>query len=498
MRGTDKGTAHSPPELMRIVKPEEYFPEIDAYTEEHGPCRILIGTDQDQFVDRMRERYGDRVVSRDAIRARGVRNPFEIQDGQGYRKGEDVLIDCLLLSRCDHLLKCTSAVGEFALYFEPALPCVAVNLAERRMSVLDSLGIRLKRRLYLMVLNAKGLVYRWHTATWTERTLGRWPREEPLPPLYHDLLCRSGFGNRLTDLWGAVTIASLTHPGAKLAVHWARSGNRYPGFVGRYSTQLFSVEGCDFVARRPRGSLAIESPHDDTRLEERCWVPVSAETRQLVLRSGRNWGNNCPDRLYGERRHYGLADDIGAERLAPAYRVAARGTKPAAEVEAGIPADIEKRVGVHVRLTDKLVDEENAFEMSCDTWRAVEERGMRCIERCIAWSEPFFVCSDDREYRDRLVARIRDMCGDVVTASPRRGEPGLEAIVDFFALSRSLRIVQMTKYSTFSTAAALAGDVPLVNCCPKDSPAGHRIDIWKSVLPALSSAEEALLEELDS
>ena len=123
MRGTDKGTAHSPPELMRIVKPEEYFPEIDAYTEEHGPCRILIGTDQDQFVDRMRERYGDRVVSRDAIRARGVRNPFEIQDGQGYRKGEDVLIDCLLLSRCDHLLKCTSAVGEFALYFEPYKIC---------------------------------------------------------------------------------------------------------------------------------------------------------------------------------------------------------------------------------------------------------------------------------------------------------------------------------------------------------------------------------------
>ena len=36
-----------------------------------------------------------------------------------------------LLSRCDTLLKCTSAVGEFAVYFNPAIRCIDMNLKLR-------------------------------------------------------------------------------------------------------------------------------------------------------------------------------------------------------------------------------------------------------------------------------------------------------------------------------------------------------------------------------
>jgi len=48
-----------------------------------------------------------------------------------YRKGEDVLIDCLLLSRCHELLKCTSAVGEFATYFNRQILCKDMNVKHR-------------------------------------------------------------------------------------------------------------------------------------------------------------------------------------------------------------------------------------------------------------------------------------------------------------------------------------------------------------------------------
>lgn len=147
LRGTDKGTAMSPADLMRIVPPEEYFPYIEDFTSAHGPCRIFAATDQAQFLDRLRARYGERVVSYDAIRSSDRKNPFDVQDGHGYRKGEEVLIDCLLLSRCDHLLKCTSAVGEFAQYFNPYLTSIDLNLVTDHLSTGERFTLRMEREI---------------------------------------------------------------------------------------------------------------------------------------------------------------------------------------------------------------------------------------------------------------------------------------------------------------------------------------------------------------
>lgn len=160
LRGTDKGAAHGPPALMRIVRPKEYFPHIDAYTDQHGRCKIFVATDQQQFLDQVTKRYGDRVLSHQAIRTLGRRNPFEVDDGAGYRKGEDVLIDSLLLSRTDYLLKCTSAVGEFAMYFNPTLECTDLNDLATRISKTGWLTVRLKRWGYGRYLRRKRQVYR--------------------------------------------------------------------------------------------------------------------------------------------------------------------------------------------------------------------------------------------------------------------------------------------------------------------------------------------------
>ena len=64
--------------------------------------------------------------------------------------------------------------------------------------------------------------------------------------------------------------------------------------------------------------------------------------------------------------------------------------------------------------------------------------------------------------------------------------PGYEALVDFFALSRCPRIIQMTKYSTYSMAAAIVGDLPLVNLYRGESGVTHLLDIWKNTLARLN------------
>ena len=142
-RGTDKHDTGTGSRVARIVPPAEYFPLIDDYLSRHAGARVFFATDQKQFRDEMTDRYGDRLISYAAILSESDVNVFQQQraSGRGNRdKGEEVLIDALLLSRCDFLLKCTSAVGEFAMYFSDSLECVDMNFvgwpeAERRSAL---------------------------------------------------------------------------------------------------------------------------------------------------------------------------------------------------------------------------------------------------------------------------------------------------------------------------------------------------------------------------
>ena len=49
--------------------------------------------------------------------------PFKNEEVSAFKKGEDVLLDILLLSKCQYLFKSVSAVGEYALWFNSDLEC---------------------------------------------------------------------------------------------------------------------------------------------------------------------------------------------------------------------------------------------------------------------------------------------------------------------------------------------------------------------------------------
>ena len=130
MRGSDKGAADASTRLSSIVEPDEYFPHIDRFIGETANPRIFLATEQAQFVARTRARYGKRVVARAVTRTDTfgpTSNPFQARTGSGYLKGEEVLVDCLLLARSWRLLRCTSAVGEYAVYFNEGLESFNLN-----------------------------------------------------------------------------------------------------------------------------------------------------------------------------------------------------------------------------------------------------------------------------------------------------------------------------------------------------------------------------------
>jgi hypothetical protein len=123
IRGTDLFYAEA-------TKPDDYFIEIEKLASVHNLdyYKVFIATDQVQFVELFRKRFGDRLVCYDSIRSSNQIAPFKHTGVSQYRKGEDVLIDILLLSKCNHVLKCAASVGEYALWFNPEVPYTDFSL----------------------------------------------------------------------------------------------------------------------------------------------------------------------------------------------------------------------------------------------------------------------------------------------------------------------------------------------------------------------------------
>lgn len=112
LRGTDKV-------VRRKVAPARYYAFVDAFLAAHPRALVFVATDDATYLSEMVRRYGDAVV----FRQPGYRSANVIRDAAlGARdKGADALLDALLLSRCDFLLKTTSALSEFAIWLNLTL-----------------------------------------------------------------------------------------------------------------------------------------------------------------------------------------------------------------------------------------------------------------------------------------------------------------------------------------------------------------------------------------
>ena len=100
---------------------DKYFEVLDSLDDFH----VFLATDQSQYVDLFREKYGDdRVITYDSLRSETDVAAFEFEGVSPYKKGEDVLVDTLLLSRTSGLIKCAAAGGEVALWFNENLEVI--------------------------------------------------------------------------------------------------------------------------------------------------------------------------------------------------------------------------------------------------------------------------------------------------------------------------------------------------------------------------------------
>ena len=312
-------------------------------------------------------------------------------------------------------------------------------------------------------------------------------------PFFFDLHSFAGFGDRLVELWAALAVARLHDPDAKVSMCWEQV-ERQP-IAGRsrvYATELFSLDNAVFVDHPAKGAVIdMRKKFDANAVATACMVPLGHGGTQIILRSYANWGRHSPDSVHAHIRDYGLDPAMDLETVVDAYCAAARSTRPGPLVAERIPKDLDGRVGVHIRLTDKLVKSESNYDMGESTWERIERRGLEAIEERAAQGARFFICGDDLDYRNQLADKLRSKGVDVIVvdAEPHPDHPCIADLVDFFALAQCSHVIQLTKYSVFSVAAALIGGVGLSNFDfeAHRGESENQINLWRTALARGSS-----------
>lgn len=124
-RGTDKLTEASPISRTDIVARIN-----ESLSEYHNKSvKIFVATDDASFCSFIKEQFPSLIVMRDALRSDNDMGVHTRSDLDPYQKGEDAIIDCLLLSRCNVLIKMASNLSDSSLCFNPEISVVRLNVS---------------------------------------------------------------------------------------------------------------------------------------------------------------------------------------------------------------------------------------------------------------------------------------------------------------------------------------------------------------------------------
>ena len=131
-RGTDK-VSEAPAVTYELVA-KEVNKAIEAY---HGSdYKIFVATDDGLFFKYMVGMFPNKVCGIDTYRSEDG-TPVHIQKNNNYKKGQDALLDCILLSKTDLIIKCASNLSDTSLKFNPNIPVIHLNTSYSERTIYE-------------------------------------------------------------------------------------------------------------------------------------------------------------------------------------------------------------------------------------------------------------------------------------------------------------------------------------------------------------------------
>lgn len=119
-RGTDKITTNE-------AKFTDYSTVADAVREQlsihqSGNYQIFVATDEEAFLVYMKEQFPDRIICQETAQRSTNDIPIHLRNDHPYQIGKEAVIDAIVLSRCDFLIRTLSNLSICSCYFNPLLP----------------------------------------------------------------------------------------------------------------------------------------------------------------------------------------------------------------------------------------------------------------------------------------------------------------------------------------------------------------------------------------
>lgn len=123
-RGTDKIEVAPSVPYQKVL--EEVVKAIKLYADQE--YKIFVATDEQAFLDYMINLFGDLVCyNKDALRSTNGKPVHLDKKLSRYKSGEDAIIDCILLSKGNILIRTSSNLSRWSTYFNPHIPVVKLN-----------------------------------------------------------------------------------------------------------------------------------------------------------------------------------------------------------------------------------------------------------------------------------------------------------------------------------------------------------------------------------
>lgn len=87
---------------------------------------IFVTSDEARFIPYMEKRFGPILYLKDKFRAIDA-TPIHFGSSNCYQSGEDALLDCLIFSKTDLMMRMDSNLSQMATFFSPKTPEILMN-----------------------------------------------------------------------------------------------------------------------------------------------------------------------------------------------------------------------------------------------------------------------------------------------------------------------------------------------------------------------------------
>ena len=168
--------------------------------------------------------------------------------------------------------------------------------------------------------------------------------------------------------------------------------------------------------------------------------------------------------------HPGIIADFDTKKVTNLYSQVIKSTIFNDRINVNIPENIERCVGIHCRLGDKYKKLKKGplkpTVMTGEEFEYIEKRCMKLIEQ--SSDVYFFIACDKPKYKNKLIEFIKQRNKIPIVARENNTDAGAAIMTDMVCLSKCTKIIQWTKYSSYSVCASLLNDVPIVNVYNKD------------------------------